>query len=254
MANVTTSCRDLNELNPYVKELAEEFLDKCARAGLKVVITETYRSPARQDYLYSQGRTIPGKIVTNATGKAKSSYHYWRLAFDVCQNVKGAAYDNAFFAKVGPIGESVGLEWGGRWTSPVDKPHFQYTFGLSISQLKNGAKIPGKTKEIKKEEYTVESLKMKINGAATNVSAINIDGSNFVKIRDLDSNNITVGYSDNMPTLSVSTKETAIVVDGEKKNVDAVNIDGFTYVKLRDIAGKNISVDYVDGKPEVKIN
>jgi hypothetical protein len=31
---------------------------------------------------------------------------------------------------LGLIGESYDLIWGGRWTDPVDTPHFQYTKGL----------------------------------------------------------------------------------------------------------------------------
>ena len=36
------------------------------------------------------------------------------------------------------IAESVGLEWGGRWTKFIDKPHCQYTGGLTIAQFKAG--------------------------------------------------------------------------------------------------------------------
>ena len=32
------------------------------------------------------------------------------------------------------IGESLGLEWGGRWKF-VDEPHFQYNEGHSMSEL-----------------------------------------------------------------------------------------------------------------------
>ncbi|MGG1365132.1 peptidoglycan-binding protein [Priestia megaterium] len=30
------------------------------------------------------------------------------------------------------------MEWGGDWTSLKDYPHFQYTFGLSLSELRSG--------------------------------------------------------------------------------------------------------------------
>ena len=33
------------------------------------------------------------------------------------------------------IGESVGLSWGGRWTSFKDRPHFYDRGGKSIAQL-----------------------------------------------------------------------------------------------------------------------
>lgn len=42
-----------------------------------------------------------------------------------------------FFKKVGAIGKRLGLEWGGDWTSPVDKPHFQLSgWGSTPKKLK----------------------------------------------------------------------------------------------------------------------
>lgn len=136
------SCRDLNELHPKVKELAEKLLEACTNQGLNIKIGETYRSVERQDYLYAQGRTRPGSIVTNAKGSSMSSYHQWRLAFDIFQNIKGAEYDSVILAKVGAIGQKLGLEWGGSWSSFRDTPHFQYTFDLSLQDLKAGKKPP----------------------------------------------------------------------------------------------------------------
>nr|WP_307992733.1 M15 family metallopeptidase [uncultured Niameybacter sp.] len=133
-------CRDLNELHPKVKELAEALLDACKKQGINISISETYRSVERQDYLYAQGRTRAGTIVTNAKGSNMSSYHQWRLAFDVFQNIKGAEYDKTILARVGAIGQNLGLEWGGSWSKFADTPHFQYTFGLSIADLKSGKK------------------------------------------------------------------------------------------------------------------
>lgn len=135
-------CKDLNELHPKVKELAQKLLEECKRQGLNIIVGETYRSVERQDYLYAQGRTRPGNIVTNAKGSSMSSYHQWRLAFDIFQNVRGAEYDKVILAKVGAIGQKLGLEWGGSWSSFADIPHFQYTFGLSIKDLKSGKKPP----------------------------------------------------------------------------------------------------------------
>lgn len=135
-------CRDLNELHPKVKELAEKLLEACKNQGLNIKIGETYRSVERQEYLYAQGRTRPGSIVTNARGSSMSSYHQWRLAFDVFQNIKGDEYNSIILAKVGAIGQKLGLEWGGAWSSFQDTPHFQYTFGLSLQDLKAGKKPP----------------------------------------------------------------------------------------------------------------
>ncbi|MEG0386957.1 M15 family metallopeptidase [Niameybacter sp.] len=153
-------CRDLNELHPKVKQLAQALLDKCQQQGLNIKISETYRSMERQEYLYEQGRTRPGSIVTNARGSSMSSYHQWRLAFDVYQNIKGAEYDKRILAKVGTIGEALGLDWGGSWSSFSDTPHFQYTFGLSIKDLNSGKRPPNETpsKDVAKDSVVKDGV------------------------------------------------------------------------------------------------
>ena len=115
--------RDINLLHPKAKELADKLKAECDKAGLPILITETWRTKAEQDGLYAQGRTKSGKIVTNA--KYPQSQHCWGTAFDFCKNVKGQEFsDSSFFTKVGKIAKSIGLEWGGDWKF-VDKPHLQ---------------------------------------------------------------------------------------------------------------------------------
>ena len=130
--------RDLSLLNPYVKTLAEKFLEKCKSQGLDIIITQTLRSSSEQDELYAQGRTKPGKIVTNAKGGY--SMHNYGLAFDIAIKKNGAIVwdDEALYSKAGKIGESIGLEWGGSWRSFKDYPHFQWTNGLTIKDLLSG--------------------------------------------------------------------------------------------------------------------
>ena len=144
--------KDLNRLHPKVKELAEKLLEKCKEEGLNIGISETYRTVERQDYLYEQGRTRAGSIITYARGSSKSSYHQWGLAFDVFQNIRGKEYDLGVLKRVGEIGESIGLEWGGRFKGFVDTPHFQYTFGLTIQELNEGKRPPEDT--IKEEQLS----------------------------------------------------------------------------------------------------
>lgn len=133
--------RDIGKLHPIVKQNVELFLAFCKAKGLKVGISETYRSVERQDYLYSLGRTQKGSIVTNAKGSDLASYHQWGLAVDFFQNIKGLEYECDFMEQVGMYAEQFGFEWGGRWTSFKDMPHLQMTFGLSIKDLKAGRKV-----------------------------------------------------------------------------------------------------------------
>lgn len=137
--------RDITQLHPTLQAKAQQLVAECAKQGLIIGISECVRTVAEQDALYAKGRTTPGKIVTNAKGSTYSSLHIWMIAFDFFRNDgKGAYVDfDGFFAKVGKIGQSLGLEWGGGWRSPVDKPHFQLpNWGSTASKLKAAYKTP----------------------------------------------------------------------------------------------------------------
>ena len=54
----------LEELNEKTREAAELFLRIAEEEGLPVLVTETYRTQERQEYLYEQGRSRPGQVVT----------------------------------------------------------------------------------------------------------------------------------------------------------------------------------------------
>lgn len=130
--------RSLDDLHPQVKPMCQAFLDKCLDEGLDVIVTSTYRDAESQNALYAQGRTQPGHIVTNAKGS--QSYHQYHVAFDFVPVVQGKAVwnDDALFQKCGEIGESVGLEWAGRWISFTERAHLQYTGGLKIADFQAG--------------------------------------------------------------------------------------------------------------------
>lgn len=134
--------RSLTDLNPKVAALCSLFITKCKDAGIDVIITSTYRDAESQNALYAQGRTTAGKKVTNA--KAGQSFHNWRVAFDFCPIVNGKAQwsDDALFTKCGEIGESVGLEWAGRWKGNMkEMAHMQFTGGLSLADFQSGKTI-----------------------------------------------------------------------------------------------------------------
>ncbi len=113
----------IEELDDKTKEACQLFLKIAKDEGLKVKITETYRTKERQEYLYAQGRTRPGKIVT-WTLKSK---HMERNAFDIAKDEPGHEYDDLeFFRKAAEIGERIGLEAGYYWTDgQQDMPHYQ---------------------------------------------------------------------------------------------------------------------------------
>lgn len=130
--------RKLEDLHPKVKTLCEQFIASCAKHDIDVLITSTYRDAESQNALYAQGRTTAGKIVTNAKGG--QSFHNWKVAFDFVPIVNGKAQwmDADLFNKCGEIGESVGLEWAGRWKKFKEMAHFQYTYGLTLADFQAG--------------------------------------------------------------------------------------------------------------------
>jgi peptidoglycan L-alanyl-D-glutamate endopeptidase CwlK len=133
--------RSLDDLAPPVKQRAQAFVDAAKAKGIDLLVTSTYRDGESQNALYAQGRTTPGNIVTRA--KAGQSWHNWRCALDVVPLVNGKAIwdDQAMWKQVGEIGKSCGLEWAGDWKTFKEFPHFQYTGGMTLAQLQQGAKI-----------------------------------------------------------------------------------------------------------------
>lgn len=134
--------RSLNDLLPPVKDRAEKMIQGCKAVGIDLLVTSTYRDNASQEALYAQGRTKPGKIVTNA--RAGQSFHNYRCAFDVVPLRHGKpVWDSKdpVWQIIGQIGKQCGLEWAGDWKRFKEFPHFQYTGGLTLAKLQEGAKI-----------------------------------------------------------------------------------------------------------------
>lgn len=164
MSDVTKTCRDINELSPVAQKACRLFLQECKKEGLPVLITETYRSQARQNYLYEHGRTRPGNVVT----WTRSSRHTGRMAWDICKNLKGHEYsDQLFFKKCGEIAKRLGITWGGTWKTP-DKPHFEVTKDWKYE-----------------EDEMVEKHRFWVEGKAINMDRILKDNKNFVELRDI---------------------------------------------------------------------
>jgi len=110
--------RGIEKLHPLVQVMAQRLIVLCEDAGLSIKISDTLRTKAEQD-------AIP---ATNTNAKYPNSYHNWGLAFDFFRAEKGREWDNndKFFDKVGEIGKSIGLTWGGDFKKlKGDVGHFQ---------------------------------------------------------------------------------------------------------------------------------
>lgn len=139
--------RSLDDLHPKVRAMAEKLLADAEEAGIPLKVTFTLRSMETQAALYAQGRTKPGKNVTNA--RAGYSFHNFGLALDVVPTalLKLPSWGdlpahqkatNATWAKVGALGKALGFRWGGDFTSLKDRPHFEWSGGLTLAQLREG--------------------------------------------------------------------------------------------------------------------
>lgn len=158
--------KKLEGVHPVVKEKALKLVENSYKRGVCIAITQGYRSIEEQNELYAQGRTKPGKIVTNAKGG--DSYHNYGLAIDFAI-INGnnqyvwdteADFDQdkvSDWMEVVEEAKKLGFEWGGDFKRFKDYPHFQYTFGLSIADLKAGKRPPqqeAKLKTAAKKELT----------------------------------------------------------------------------------------------------
>ena len=137
--------RRLEDLHPVVQEMARAHLAACDEAGIDLLVTSTYRDHASQNALFAQGRTAPGRKVTNARGG--QSFHQYRVAYDVVPLRNGkpvwgtTGEDGKLWETVGELGESVGLEWAGRWVRFREFPHFQFTAGKPLSHFQAGGSL-----------------------------------------------------------------------------------------------------------------
>jgi peptidoglycan L-alanyl-D-glutamate endopeptidase CwlK len=165
--------RVLETLHPFLKEKALELKQRAQdELGLRIVITECLRTNEEQVALFSQGRKPLAEVnalravakmppiseeqnrhtVTKAATVA-DSFHGYGLAFDIAITDSTGRHiewsdlsdwnddDMNDWLQVGELAVSMGLEWGGNWTSFPDIPHYQFTFGKTIRALKGDPMI-----------------------------------------------------------------------------------------------------------------
>jgi len=149
--------RKIDDLHESVRDKAKAFLHECGEQGIAILITCTLRSMEEQAALYAQGREDTAKvnelrklagmpplgpengIVTNA--RPGYSLHNFGLAFDVVPLDGGKPIWNSshpVWQRIGNNGKAVGLEWAGEWKRFREYPHFQYTSGLTLAEIREG--------------------------------------------------------------------------------------------------------------------
>ena len=99
-------------------------------------ISQGVRTAGEQNKLYQQGRTTPGKIITNCDGyKIKSKHQVKSDGFghagDIAILVDGkVTWEEKYYKEVARVGrvlmQKYNVEWGGDWKNFKDLPHFEY--------------------------------------------------------------------------------------------------------------------------------
>lgn len=205
--------RDIKLLHPEVQAIIPKFLDACKQKGLIVKITDTLRTKEEQDKLYAQGRTTAGKIVTWV--KYPYSNHNWGMAFDICRNDGKGAYNDSdgWFSKVGQVGKSFGLSWGGDWKDSVDKPHFELTKYGNTKQLAQKYKTFENFKKTWNTNTAQGGGYMKVNrpysfnGVKKELNVISDNGTNYVKVKDIaELLDFSVSYDNNTKVTTFTKK------------------------------------------------
>ncbi len=92
------------------------------------------RDLVTQQHLYAQGRTAPGKIVTNA--QFGESAHNFGCAVDLTLFKSGIpVYEHDRWNELAEACKLSGLEWGGNFKSLPDKPHVQLPLRVSWKNI-----------------------------------------------------------------------------------------------------------------------
>ncbi len=116
---------------PFVDKLAKA-LDAAEKRGAAYFVISGYRSAEEQAKLYAQGRTKPGRIVTNA--RAWQSYHQFHAAADMCRDADVAReglqpdWQLEAYRILAECAKDVGLESAFYWKSFREGPHVQLPF------------------------------------------------------------------------------------------------------------------------------
>lgn len=97
--------------------------------GYSSAVAEGFRSVARQQELYAQGRTTPGQIVTEKDGVTDPSNHQSSLAADLAFMHRGQlTWDvpEAAWQYLQHLAHTEGLTSGSDWKTFKDMPHVEW--------------------------------------------------------------------------------------------------------------------------------
>lgn len=145
--------RKVVDMRPDVAANVRLWIAECQENGLDVALSSTKRDNEYQAYLYAQGRTRPGKIVTN--GK-RTTFHGAGLAVDFYSKSRGWS-DHSFFVQCAAIAKKYGFSWSGDWKKFVEYAHIQWDNHRKSSH-KNAPQMPLYKEEEDMTEQQVQAI------------------------------------------------------------------------------------------------
>lgn len=233
----TRTKRIIEGLHPNAQDWARAHLQAIENSnrlpkGYQVKIISGHRSYEEQDALYAQGRSKPGQIVTNARGG--QSNHNFGIAWDLgIFDDQGRYLENSIlYTDIGPAGEAIGLEWGGRWQTLQDVPHYQVRTGKTLAELR-ALKAQNKALPIpvyggSATKPTGDKVTVFDGPEITNIAAYNEYGRVWVATRP---------FVDRFGGLILSAYGNNFVIElhDQKVSVPGVIRDGVGYTKFADL-------------------
>lgn len=138
---------NIASLVPKAQRAARQFLVAAKAFPYTVKILSGGRTYAEQTAIYAQGRTKPGRVVTNAP--AGSSNHNFGIAFDVgifsgTKYFTGATkLENDAYLNLRKLTKPavLDLDWGGDWRSSKDYPHYELHTGMTTKQVRASLEV-----------------------------------------------------------------------------------------------------------------
>lgn len=146
---------DWTKIHPFIAQNAKEVEQKLADMGYPIFFYQGYRTYEEQDADYAKGRTIPGKIISNAKGG--QSFHNFGLALDAAF-VGGDSFSLLRpWDTYGEVATTCGFVWGGSWRMK-DRPHIEMACGLSLNELDETFRSGGLDAVFKQVDVAVQGF------------------------------------------------------------------------------------------------
>jgi hypothetical protein len=142
--NNPAECRDQSMLEPGFGAAVKAIIAEAAAMGITLMVTETFRSQARQQQLFRQGAT-----QLNGLTPATIGVHHFGLAADFCKIIDGKASWAGDWSFLRDLADKHGLVSGVDWGQPnvkhsfIDPDHVQGCTVAQQSLLFAGTWYPG---------------------------------------------------------------------------------------------------------------